>query len=132
MNSATTISQLRNFGLTVGTLCAGLFGLALPWIHRVRPPVWPWALGLTLVTCALLAPALLRYPFLVWDRTGRALGWVNSRIVLNLLFFVIFVPAGIVARFAGWDPMRRKFEATSPSYRIPSAPLAPSRMEKPY
>jgi len=132
LNEQTTVAELRNFGLTVGAILAGLFGLVVPWAHHTRIPVWPWALGLTLAGCAAFAPALLRYPHLVWDRVGKALGWVNSRIVLNLLFFLIFVPAAVIARLAKWDPMKRSFEPAQSTYRIPCGPSSPTGMEKPY
>jgi hypothetical protein len=132
LKARATVAELRNFGLFVGAIFAGLFGLLVPWMHHARVPLWPWALGLTLVTCGILAPALLCYPYLLWDGLGHALGWVNSRIVLNLLFFLIFLPAALLARFARWDPMRRRFAPDQTSYRVPSIPVSSSSMEKPY
>jgi len=132
LKARPTVAELRNFGLLVGAIFAGLFGLIVPWIRHTRVPPWPWALGLTLVACGALAPGLLRYPYLLWDRVGQALGWVNSRIVLNLLFFLIFLPAAVLARLAKWDPMKRRFAPDQTSYRVPSVPVPSSSMEKPY
>jgi len=124
--------ELRNFGLIVGAIFAALFGLLRPWLHHSRSPLWPWMLAALLVGPALLAPRLLHYPHLVWDRLGKALGWVNSRIVLNLIFFLIFVPAGLIARALKWDRLNKTFEPARQSYRIPSKRRPASSMEKPY
>ena len=132
MKTQTSVAELRNFGLIVGAIFAGLFGLARPWIRQARPPLWPWLLAATLIGCAILAPRLLRYPHLVWGRIGRGLGWVNSRIVLNLIFFLIFVPAGLIARAFKWDPLNKTFEPARQSYRILSKRRPASTMEKPY
>jgi hypothetical protein len=132
LKTQTSAATLRNFGFVVGPIFAGLFGVIVPWMHHRSVPVWPWALGSTLVACAAFAPGLLRYPYFIWDRGGKALGWLNSRIVLNLLFFLIFVPAAVVARLANWDPMRRGFRPDQSTYRIPSGAASPTTMEKPY
>ena len=49
---------------------------------------------------------------------GEALGWVNTRIVLGVLFDGVIVPIGIMLRLRHKDPMRRKFDRAAPSYRI--------------
>jgi hypothetical protein len=132
LKSHTDTGQLRNFGLIVGGIISLLFGAAKPWIRHGSIPLWPWITGAVLVGSAVAAPAVLRYPFMIWDRTGKLLGWINSRIVLHLLFFLIFVPAGLIARLFGWDPLRRSLEPSSPSYRIPSIQSDHKDMEKPY
>ncbi|MGH7840370.1 MAG: SxtJ family membrane protein [Candidatus Binataceae bacterium] len=132
MKPRAAVAELRNFGLLVGAIFAGLFGVARPWWRHARPPLWPWLLAAALLGCAIFAPRLLRYPHLAWERVGRVLGWVNSRIVLHLIFFLIFVPAGLLARVFKWDPLNKIFEPARQSYRIPSKRKPASTMEKPY
>jgi hypothetical protein len=124
--------QLRNFGLIVGATFAGLFGLIGPWIRHKPVQLWPWVLGAVLSGLALIAPKTLHYPQFIWDRVGKVLGWVNSRIVLNLIFFLVFLPAGLVARAFKWDPLERNFDKACQSYRIPSRRQSATSMEKPY
>jgi hypothetical protein len=80
----------------------------------------------------LAAPEVLEQPYRLWQRAGEVLGAINSRIVLNLVFFLIFVPAGAVARVFGWDPLDRHFDRARSSYRQPSAIRPPDSIEKPY
>lgn len=111
---------------------AGLFGLAFPLLRHHPIVIWPLATGAGLITCGLLAPRTLTYPYFVWDKLGRALGWLNSRLVLNILFFLVFAPAGYLARLGGWDPMAQEFDHDSPSYRSASEPTPRENMERPY
>jgi hypothetical protein len=129
--SATAI-DLRNFGMLLGGAIAALFGLLVPWLRHGRTPVWPWVVASSLAAAAMLLPRLLRYPYFVWTAIGEALGWINSQIILNLIFVLIFTPAAFVARRAKWDPMKQGFAPGQASYRIPVAPSRATDMEKPY
>src|SRR5262249_21311572 len=112
------IRQLRSFGLIVGT---GFAVIALwPVVFRGQS-LRIWALsvsGLLLVT-GLVFPPVLRPLYRVWMTLGEGLGWVNSRILLSVVYYTLLVPIGMVRRFAGSDPMRRKFEPTVATYKIP-------------
>lgn len=44
-----------------------------------------------------------------WMRFARALSWVNTRIVLGVLWILVFTPYSVVLRLLGKDPMRRRF-----------------------
>ena len=80
---------------------------------------------------ALLFPASLRPVYKIWMRFAEALGWVNTRIILSLIFFLVFFPFGIIMRMFN-DPMQRKFDGAAASYRIPSNPTKPENMERPF
>lgn len=44
-----------------------------------------------------------------WMQLAHALGWINARIVLSAIFFLVFMPVGLIARLVGWDPLRRRW-----------------------
>ena len=48
---------------------------------------------------------------------GEGLGWINTRIILSLIFYGVFTPAAVVMRLRGKDPMRRGWEPNRESYR---------------
>ena len=122
---------LRKFGLITGVIVVGLFGLLLPWLLDHRWPVWPWILAAALWFPALLFPMLLNPVYRGWMKFGAVLGFINTRIILGLFFYVILAPAGILMRLFGHDPMRRSFGAQT-SYRVPSKISPTTNMEKPY
>jgi hypothetical protein len=124
---------LRKFGLTTGLIVIGLFGLLLPWLLDRAWPLWPWLLAGALCLAALVFPGRLAPVYRGWMRVGMALGYINTRIILFLLYYVVFVPVGLVTRIAGWDPMARAM--TSPpddSYRVMSRKRDRKHFERPY
>ena len=47
---------------------------------------------------------------------AKALGWVNTRILLSLMYFVIFTPFRIISVVIGKDMLDRKIEKDKDSY----------------
>jgi hypothetical protein len=74
--------------------------------------------ALFLVIIGYLIPAGAKVFHKIWMTIAFALGYVNSRILLTLIFFLVFVPYGLVSRLAGRDPLRRRGKK-SESYWIP-------------
>src|SRR5262245_13534246 len=78
--------QLRSFGFIVATGFA-VIGL-WPAVFRGQPiRGWALALSAALLIPALVLPSVLRPFFRGWMLVGHCLGWVNTRIILSLLFF---------------------------------------------
>jgi hypothetical protein len=109
--------QLRSFGLILG---AGFLVIGLwPLVFRHQDPrVWAITISLTSAVAGLLAPAVLRYPYLIWMMLGELLGWINSRIILGVLYYLIVTPMRLVLTIGGNDPMNRKFEPKAETYRV--------------
>lgn len=134
MHSITKLNkkELRDFGLLTGAIVAALFGLLLPWIRGHFLPPWPWIIAVILWFLAVLAPATLKPVYQVWMRIGLGLGWVNTRIILGLVFYGLIMPMGAIMRLLNRDPMAREFEADLQTYRLPSQPRTRASMEKPF
>ena len=39
---------------------------------------------------------------------GHFLGWVNSHIILGLVFICVVQPIAFIMRFTGYDPLKRR------------------------
>ena len=100
----TNSNRERSFGLTVGAICCILWAIAL-WRGRGHP-VWLIAVGSLLVLFGWIAPAALRLPSALWWKLSEVLGWINSRVILTVIFLVIFFPVGLIMRILGRDPLR--------------------------
>jgi hypothetical protein len=123
---------LRQFALTTAAIIAALFGLVLPWLFDLALPIWPWPLAAGLALWGLAAPRSLRPVYRGWMRIGLAISRVTTPLILGLVFFMLFVPAGLVMRLTGHDPMKRRLLPEANSYRDPSNAYTPESMEKPY
>jgi len=124
--------EWRQFGLVTGSLLVLLFGLAIPWLRGRTFPGWPWAVGAALIGSGALYPPALRYPFAIWSAAGKALGWVNSRLMLALLFYLVVTPMGLLMRLVRRDPMARKFEPGAATYRVASRNPPIKNIERPF
>lgn len=120
----------RDFGLSVGTVCALL--AAYGWWRGAPAPasadggpgaLAPWILAgvaVWLIGFALVQPSLLAIPSALWWRLAHMLGWVNSRVLLSALYFGILTPVGLLKRAGGWDPLRLKRTRASGWVAYPS------------
>jgi hypothetical protein len=123
--------QLRTFGLIVGA-GFGLIGAA-PAIFRGQPPrAWAVALALVLAVTAVVLPAALAPVHRVWMTIGETLGWVNSRVILTVVYYGLIVPIGMVRRLRGGDAMRRRFDRDATTYRIVRAGRPASHLYRQY
>ena len=132
---ATTLterSDLRNFGLVAGSLFAIVFGAVLPWMSNRPLPMWPWITAGVLAVLALIYPPMLRPVRAVFTAIGHVLGWINSKIMLALIFYFVVAPMGLVMRLFGRDPMARKSNPASSTYRVASVRRPREHMEKPF
>lgn len=121
MNLAPTAAsprELRSFGLLVGGILAAIGGW---WLYRGRFPVAAPALlgiGAFLVVLGAAAPKLLAVPHRAWMTLAEGLGWVMTRVVLFLVFYLVVTPIGVLRRLTGADPLRRR-SAPAESYWHP-------------
>lgn len=124
--------ELRSFGLTLAAAMVILFGGVLPWLFSYAFPYWPWLLAGGLTLWALFSARTLAPLYKVWMKVGDKIGWVNTRIILGLVFYTTVMPMGFVMRLLGKDPMRREFNKQLASYRIPSTKRSQKHMERPF
>ena len=124
---------LRKFGIITGAIVVVLFAIFFPWVFDAAAmPIWPWIVAGLLWVPALLMPGSLQPVYRVWMKIGHAIGWVNTRIILGLLFYVLVLPMGLIMRLFGNDPMARKYDKSVTSYRVKSACEPKDRLEKPF
>ena len=131
-NKKLTIKELREFGLFTGGIIAVLFGLILPLFHGHSLPIIPWVIAIILVGLAIFLPKSLDPIYRVWMKIGLYVGWLESRIVLSIVFFIILTPMAFIMKLFNRDTMARKFDFQVETYRISSKIHPHSGMEKPY
>lgn len=116
-------------------VAAVLAGLAAWNVYRHRLLL---AEGLGGLALALCLAALFSRPWTErfsrgWMALAGALGYVNSRILLSLVYYLAVTPLGVILRLAGHDPLRRRTPPAG-SYWIPREVPRQSRggFERPF
>ncbi len=108
---------LREFGFLIGIAFPFIIGWALPLIGGHSFRTWTLFLGIPSLILAISKPELLLYPYRGWMKLGHILGWVNSRIILGLVFLIVLQPIALIMRILGHDPLRTK-KVAQKSYKI--------------
>jgi hypothetical protein len=108
MKEIIPIKQLRDFGLLIGLGFPILIGWLFPLLFGHEFRAWTLWVGVPGLILGLIEPRLLHYPYKGWMALGHALGWVNSRIILGLVFIIVLQPIAYIMRLTGYDPLRRR------------------------
>ena len=97
----------RSFGLSVGTVLLLIAAYSV-WRGRITAAEILGGIGTVLVVLGSVRPALLEWPNWLWWKLAFALGWINARIILTIIFIVLLVPLAIIWRLIGRDPLGRR------------------------
>lgn len=139
----TTRNDLRKFGLTFSGILVLLFGIVIPliknwhgWLNLFSNleywPIWPWVLAITITCWAFIHPKSLSLFYQAWMKFADIAAWINTRIILLIMFYFLIMPTGFLLRLFGYDPMCRKFDKSLESYRVISKPQDRNHMKAPY
>ncbi len=130
-----TKSDLRKFGFIMGGMFALIFGLIFPWISdktKETWPMWPFIVMAVFWVVPTLAPQILRPVNEIWIKIGNVLGFINTRIILGLMFFAMIFPIGILLKLFGKDSMDRKLDKDADTYRKITKQRNKEHLEKPF
>ena len=111
---------LRRFGLVIGSALL-LLGALLLWRHHRWAGLLFASLGTFLLILAGVAPLLLKWIHGPWMILSLALGWIVTRILLTIAFFLIVMPIGLLQRLFGKRPLETAFRTVATSYWQPRA-----------
>jgi len=127
-----TKKELRQFGIMIGSFLVLFFGLVIPWKWGLNFPIWPWIAAVVFLGASLVLTIVLKLINVIWMKPSHVLGWINTKILLSIIFYLIFLPIGIIMRVVGKDPMHRKFDKNVTTYRIESKQPSVDHLEKPF
>jgi hypothetical protein len=133
-DESLSVTELRNFGLILSGGIVAFLGLLFPLLRDrgIQLMSWPWILACILVIISLVAPGILGPVNRVWLLIGHVLGYINTRIILGIIFILIFTPVAFLLKALNKDPMRRSLDAQLDSYRIASNQPKPENLNRPY
>jgi len=116
----STKRQLREFGLTVGAVL-GLISVWMLWRGNAHAPYF-FAAAALLVAFGMLMPAALKPIQKVWMTLALLMGWVMSRVILVVLFYLAVTPIALVLRLLGKDLLDIRPGLQKESYWHPHKP----------
>lgn len=116
--------DLRFFagGLTALAVVAVLFG-ATRWDWPAVALAALVAVAVAVVVLAIVRPSWLRPIYIAWMVAVFPIGWTVSHMVLATVYFLVFLPIGLLLRLIGYDPLLRKSKPPGESYWIARKPV---------
>jgi len=119
--------QLRQFaGIWFPAFCA-----LLGWIIGAKSGQWT-AVQMGWAVCGLLSAAGIVYPpsirpvFVGLILLTYPIGWVVSHLLLGAIFYLLFLPIGLVLRWTGHDPLQRRLPAGNSLWKTPVGKTDPA------
>ena len=100
---------LRDFGILFGILLPLLIGWLIPLISGHDLRLWTFIVGIIFFILGIFKPNLLLKPYQFWMKLGYLLGWLNSRIILSIVFFFVLQPIALIMKLLKYDPLKQKF-----------------------
>ena len=109
--------QIRTFGLGLAVILSVFAALNLYKGHQ-SVALTLLIFGAISAVLAILCQILLKPVYIVFMKISHVLGWINTRILLGLIFYVVITPIGFVIKIFGKDLLDRKIEPDKQSYWI--------------
>ena len=120
--------NLRKFGLTLA-VALSIFGFIA--YLRQKPICLYFLYGsLLFLLWAIILPKTLKLFYLAWMRFAFVLGWVNTRIILILMFYLIFTPFGLLMRLFRVDLLQTKDKKDTYWYKKEKTVFNPAYYER--
>ena len=124
-------TSLKKFAITMGVGFLALAGLL---VIRHKPSV-----SFTFVIISalffilgIICASLLKPVYVFWMKLAYVLGWINTRVILVVIFYLVFTPMGIIMRVFGADLLDKRIDKSKASYwkKKESAAFNPANYER--
>ena len=107
-------SDLRKFGITIGVILLIIAGF-LFWKEKESFQIL-LTFGVTLCILGIAIPFILKPIYWVWMIFATILGWIMTRVILSLLYYIIFAPIGFISRLFGKQFIELNWNKTDSTY----------------
>jgi hypothetical protein len=115
--------ELRQFaGIWFPGFFAVVGGLILYRTGSLLLPIALWTPALLLSLLGLVRPAWMRPVYVVWMFAAAPIGWLMSRLILLIVYYLVLTPIGLMLRLTKGDPLQRRFDSSASTYWVKREP----------
>ncbi len=107
-------SELKKFGFTVGGVLWAI-GLLLFYFGKASAPYFS-VIGAVLIGFGVIAPNFLFHVHRAWMTLAVVMGFLMTRVILSVLFYLVLTPIGFIAKITGKDFLDLKFKENKATY----------------
>ena len=121
------VNKDKRFGLTFGLI---FLGVALyQYLISTTISYLLACFGIALILAALIIPSLLYSFRAILEIIGHYLGVINTYLLLTVIYFLLFVPIGLLLKLFGKDNLMLKWDKNASTYWIDRTGRNASSME---
>ena len=120
-------SDLRTFSL----IWSGLFSILsfYPYFFGSGINLYFFSLALIFISIAQIKPELMKGIYKLWVKFGNSMGNVISKVVMIVLFFLLFTPVSFALKILRKDLLKKKMGKHLDTYWI-ERKIQPTSMKK--
>tara|TARA_B100000287_G_C20220539_1_gene617849 strand:- start:87 stop:479 length:393 start_codon:yes stop_codon:yes gene_type:complete len=100
--------KLREFSILLGFAFPIVIGWLVPLVSGHDFRIWTLFISFPILIIGNFKPDFLSYPYIFWMKLGSVLGWINSRIILGIIFFLVLFPIAFIMKLFNYDPLKKK------------------------
>lgn len=126
-NIKSGTSDLRKFGITMAIVLILLGGVFL-WREKSYY-LYFFILAAVFIVPGLAVPVALKPVHTAWMTISIVLGWIMTRVILGVLFYLVITPTGWLARLFGEHFLDLKIDKGAKSYWIRRKELQSSKSD---
>ena len=107
MENSNSIKRYKEFGYLVGFGFPLIIGYLIPYFSGHTFRTWTLFFGIPILIIGIIKPSFLKYPFKIWMKIGYLLGWINSKLILGIVYIVVLQPISLMMKLLGHDPLKK-------------------------
>ncbi len=108
--------RFKNILVIVVGFCAISYFVAYKWPEQVKLSEWLLKGALIVGIVSLISSTVAKWIEWAWLKLALGLGWINSRIILSVIYFLFLLPIAWVSRLFTKDPLNLKAKNASTLY----------------
>lgn len=128
-----TLAQFGRIGVVVFGLLGGLIRWRQHFVVALSPGAAETAsyvlfsLAFLCLVLSWVAPGCLKPLYIGLSVVGAPIGFVVSRVVMAVVYFLVLMPIGLVFRLIGRDALTRRFDRAASTYWAKREPVTDVR-----
>jgi len=106
MDKSNSIKKYKEFGYLIGFGFPLIIGYLIPLFSGHAFRTWTLFFGIPILIIGIIKPSLLKYPYKGWMKIGHILGWINSKLVLGIVYICVLIPISLIMKSLGHNPLK--------------------------
>lgn len=107
--------ELRKFGIILSCLLFVIAGLQF-FKGRTNIALWLEVIAGAVLLAAIFFTNYLTPVYWILSRIGKIIGWINTKLLLTIIFYLLLTPIGLLKRLFKGEDLNIKIEKEKVTY----------------